>query len=372
MSFHGFVNTSPKKLNPSIIIIDEVQNIYNQKGLFFKRLKHFIDSKDCPIVIMSGTPIFDNATEINSIFSLMRIDHDGEITPEIIKDKLAGKVSYFPGAPDMTFPKVSMKIPKLLMSKHQSAAYSSNIQRELNKSGNIKESIADNNFYIKSRQNANVVFKNNIKGNQGLALLKSLNNIPTYSTKMAYVMPKLKNKLTMIYTTFTNEYGVLFITKVLDMMGFSNMKSTGTGKKRYAIWSGEESKVYKNKVQKTFNDPNNNKAELLQIIIGTPSIKEGVSLFRARQMFVFETYWNMPRLFQIFGRCNRYCSHKMLPKEDRKLTIHLLCSCSKNTKDKSPNNSIDLYMLDLAKKKLAETEPYIQAMMDCAVDKLVY
>ena len=58
-------------------------------------------------------------------------------------------------------------------------------------------------------------------------------------------------------------------------------------------------------------------------MLGSPSIKEGVSLLRVQQVHMMEPYWNMSRMLQIMGRAVRFCSHKDVPKNKRIVKIYL-------------------------------------------------
>jgi len=380
-SYNSFLNYKPKKA-PSIIIVDEVQNIYNRKGSFFKKINDMIhENPDVPVVIMSGTPFFDNSNEIQSIASLLRIDIEDDITPKRVEELFSGHVSFFAGAPAFTYPQVFVKKAILPMSSFQRSWYQKSVEAELKKNNDVKLHSIENDFYIKSRQKGNVVFPKGLTGRVGLEKLsakKIKESLKTYSVKMAYVMKKLHG-LSMIYTSFTNEYGILLIRKVLETYGFLDYMKHGPGKKRYAVWSGDESKIYKGKMRNIFNSMENDDASQIQVIIGSPAIKEGVSLFRLKNMFVMETYWNHSRLEQIYGRGNRFCSHKRLKKRDRKLNIYLLIATAEDLKKTNliksnitAMTSIDYYMLNIADQKRIEAEPYIKALMNCAIDKKIF
>lgn len=154
--FAKAVSTSgAKSVKGSIIIIDEVQNVNNQKGKYFNAILQWIEAHpDAPSVIMSGTPIFDTPTELYGLAKLLRIDVGGKnpngkdtkdtkyntgkeiintdvaMAPEDILRLFAGKVTYFAGAPDFTFPTVYVKTRKCLMSKHQARWYKSEVDRK--------------------------------------------------------------------------------------------------------------------------------------------------------------------------------------------------------------------------------------------------
>ena len=84
-------------------------------------------------------------------------------------------------------------------------------------------------------------------------------------------------------------------------------------------------------IKETFNNPKNNKGEMLKIIIGSSVLKEGVSFFRVRQLHVLEPWHNKSRLDQVIGRGLRHCSHKDLKPEDRNIEIFLYCATLSNT-----------------------------------------
>ena len=396
-SYNSFATAMSSGTAPDspIIIIDEVQNVdgggsgSGTTGVFFKHIRDYIDAhKKATVVVMSGTPIFDSPEELVNIARLLRIKIEGELTPEMIPGLFAGKVSYYEGAPSYTFPTANIKTVKCPMSAFQARWYSSEVAAERSKQGKLKYKHVANEFYVKSRQRSNVVFPGGTTGAAGLAeltpaLIKS--SLATYSCKYAAMMHRLrKNKLSFIYSSFTGPYGISCLRKVLHAHGYKDFAVDGPGPKRYAVFSGEETLKEKDKIRAVFNDPANDDGSRLQIVVGSPAIKEGVSLMRVRQIHVMEMYWNHSRLAQIFGRGVRYCSHKSLPREERDVSIYLYAAVDKRKrmserghasmpKNKyTPEESVDMYMLDIADEKRELAEPYISALIKCAVDKYIH
>jgi hypothetical protein len=369
MSYNKFVTSPPK--DASILIVDEVQNVDNSNGNTFKHIMRWIDlHPKCPVVLMTATPIFDSPEELRGIGMLLRVaDRDTNITPGVVRKLFAGKVSLYNGAPAFTFPEVKMRIVKCEMSTHQSSWYKKSVEAERNRNGKIRLVDAVDNFYIKSRQKSNVVYPNGLSSSDfGTS---HMDRLASYSTKIFELTNRLrKGKLAFIYTSFTGAYGIGFLTTVLDKLGYTNIKK-GVGKMRYAIWSGEQTMREKDNIRSIFNSEENDGGGKLQIIIGSPAIKEGVSLFRVRQVHILEAYWNHSRLEQIYGRAVRYCSHKRLPKEKRNVTIYIYCAYTGKGRP-IPEESIDLYMLMLADAKRKECKPYLDALAACAVDKNKY
>lgn len=368
-----------------LIIVDEIQNADNANGVFYKHILEWIkEHPKAVVVVMSGTPIFDSPEELVNIARLLRIDAPDDLTPKQIPALFAGKVSYFAGAPAFTFPETSIKIVKCPMSAFQAKWYRSEIAAERKDSGDLKYKAVPNNFYIKSRQRSNVVFPAGTTGSAGMteltsALIKS--SLATYSCKYAALVRRLrKNKLSFIYSSFTGPYGIGFLKRVLNVYGYVDFAVHGPGLKRYAVFSGEETMREKDRIRAVFNSAENDNGQRLQIVIGSPAIKEGVSLMRIMQVHVLELYWNWSRLAQIFGRAVRYCSHKTLPKEEREVKIYMYAaidrqkrkSLSSTGKTYTPDESVDMYMMNIADEKRERAEPYLAALIDCAVDRLIH
>ncbi len=371
-----------KHIHASIIIIDEVQNINNLSGVFFTSCLNWINANPTvPAVIMSGTPIFDRASEILGLALLLRIPLDHiephsliykPLLPSDITKKFDGKVSYFAGAPAYTFPKMIIKVKKLQMSKFQQRWYQSQVEAESTKFG-VKLKEITNDFYIKSRQRSNITYPNGLTGDEGLdALTPAIirQSLDVYSCKFAAIIKRLaKKQLSFVYTGFTGAGGIEALKKCLAVMGWQDYAVAGVGPKRYAVWSGDQSLGQKDKIRAIYNSPANNDGSQIQVVIGSPSIKEGVSLMRTREVHILEAYWNHSRLEQIYGRAVRYCSHKTLPKHDRDVTIYIYAAIAENAKITTPASSIDLYMLDMADKKRVLSEPIIDALIKIAVDR---
>ncbi len=367
MSYNKFLSTT-RLPEPSIIIVDEVQNICGPKSKVYNKLRDWVyEHPNVSIVVMSGTPLFDKPGDLTSIARMLRITD--EITPESIPRLFKNKVSYFPGAPAYTFPEVNIKILKLPMSKHQAHWYKLSVEAEY-KNNKLRLAEVSDDFYIKSRQKSNVVYPNGVNAGE-LSPATIRNSLGVYSCKLAAVVKRLKKgRLAFIYTGFTKAAGIALITHVLGTLGWKSLHKDGPGPLRYAIWSGDQTGKTKDLVRQLYNSPENDNGSRLQLVIGSPAIKEGVSLFRCRQVHILEAYWNHSRLAQVYGRAVRYCSHKTLPKEDRKVTIYIYAAyCPQAATDAGPLYSIDLYMLAMADEKKRINDEYTDALKKCSFDK---
>ena len=76
-SYHKFVDLSKNnkiKLNNTLLIIDEVQNMISETGTFHKTLKNMIDNSDdnTRIILLSATPMFDKPVEVAMTLNLLK------------------------------------------------------------------------------------------------------------------------------------------------------------------------------------------------------------------------------------------------------------------------------------------------------------
>jgi hypothetical protein len=212
---------------------------------------------------------------------------------------LYNTISYYKGAPDYTFPEKIIKYVNCRMSNFQ---YSSYQVIQNNKETVEHEDLFNlpNNFFINSRMVLNIAFPNKKKGIEGYNSLnkKIVNNLENFSIKFYKLINKLKKKSgnSFIYSNFKEYGGIYSLKKILEFFGYKDFKLHGPGKNTFALWSGDEKNEYKHIVKETFNHIDNYNGSSIKIILGSPSIKEGVSLLRVRNVHILEPYWNWSRL----------------------------------------------------------------------------
>ena len=135
-------------------------------------------------------------------------------------------------------------------------------------------------------------------------------------------------------------------------------------KNRFALFTGEEKHEDKEAVINIFNQYKNKDGDLIKIILGSPAMKEGVSLLRIREIHVIDIYWNMSRLQQIFGRGIRFCSHRDLAKKDREVNIFLYLALAPHRK----TLTVDEHILEMARKKEKLINEFYEVLQDNAID----
>jgi superfamily II DNA or RNA helicase len=392
------------KFSNSLLIIDEVQNIVSEHGTFYKTIYNAIKkAKNIKIVIMSATPIFDKPMELGLTLNLLLPKEDFEVGNKFndkyidyriinnlpqydiknenqLRLRLNGLVSYFGGAPSYVFPERKQKIIKCPMSKYQYDCYKTVQDKEgkINKLDLLK---LPNNFFIGSRIISNIAFPNKLVNKAGLnALTKramDMDNLQTYSTKYYEIMKRVfkSNGTIFIYSNFREYGGLISLIKILEYYGFKNFLTNGVGKNRYAIWSGEETQEQKEKFKEIFNSKDNYNGSKIKIILGSPAIKEGVTLLRVRHVHIIEPYWNMSRLEQVIGRAIRFCSHKDVDKEKRIVkvyiyiaTIPIELALKEKEYDKEATITVDEHIYNMATTKEKLSYKFEQVIKNSAID----
>jgi arsenate reductase-like glutaredoxin family protein len=399
-SYHKFValiqEEKIKKLNNTLLIIDEVQNMISMNGTFYKSLQKVVESSDdsLKIILLSATPMFDRPVEIALTLNLLKRDdllpitkfnqeymdittNSKEISYKAInmkdfRSKVKNLISYYRGAPPQAYPQAEFKTVRCNMSDFQYKSYLTSLSTEDKFiRGSFKNADILNmpqNFFLGPRFISNVSFPNKSIGEMGYSSFRGqalqIQNIGEYSIKFFKIYQKI-NKAdgpVFVYSNFKELGGIRCFVKFLEHHGWKNYKTHGEGKKRFALWSGDEPHHVKDEVKFIFNQKTNEDGSKIKIMIGSPSIKEGVSLLRVQQVHMMEPYWNMSRMLQIMGRAVRFCSHKDVPKSKRVVKIYLYLATYPGEK------TIDQYIWSLAKKKNKLINQFELALKESAFD----
>lgn len=396
-SYHKFVDLiydkKIKTLNNTLLIIDEIQNMISINGTFYNTLNNIIklSNNTLKLILLSATPIFDRPIEIaltlnllkNNLFSInsfnqdfLKIKNKGSdytaINLDIFKNKIINLISYYRGAPPQAYPSVTFKTVKCNMSSFQYKSYLTTLSSENNflkgSFKNVDILKLPQNFFLGPRIISNIAFPNKSIGELGYSSFVKNNlskkNIKIYSIKFYKILKQI-NKSTgpnFIFSNFKEYGGIKSIVTFLEYHGWKNYITFGEGKKRFAIWTGDENIKIKENIKNVFNQKSNYDGSKIKIMLGSPSIKEGVSLLRVEQVHILEPYWNISRMSQIMGRAIRFCSHKDLPKNKRNVNVYLYLSTYPNVK------TIDQYIWSLAKKKQILIQTFENVLKETAFD----
>ena len=410
-SYHKFINlVHENKINlkNTLLIIDEIQNMISLTGTFYKTLYNIINKTEnnlkktensLKLILLSATPMFDRPIEIGLTLNLLRplklfpvgSDFNNEflssihtdkgilykaVNMDLFKELSSGLVSYYRGAPPQAYPKMEFRIVKCVMNDFQYKSYLTVLSTSTNKNTSTSKSFKDvdilklpSDFLLGPRMISNIAFPNKSIGQVGFSSFKNdilqLSNVEKYSIKFYKILKKIKRSEgpIFVYSNFKDIGGLKSFVQFIEYHGFKNYKTFGEGKKRFAVWSGDETQILKEEIKSVFNQKDNQDGSKIKIMLGSPSIKEGVSLLRVDQVHILEPYWNMSRILQIIGRAIRFCSHKDVIKSKQLVKVYLYLSTHPKEKE-----SIDQYIWSLAKQKQKLIEQFEHVLKENAID----
>ena len=188
----------------------------------------------------------------------------------------------------------------------------------------------------------------------------------------------LKTKGTvMIYSNYVEMEGLQLLKVYLEFFGFVDMdkdsefdkNSLNPNKKlskdglRWCEFHGGIDKATRKLNKNIFNMTDNRYAKYCKIIMISPAGAEGINLNNVRQVHIVEPYWNEVRIEQVIGRALRFCQHKDLPLDERKVDVFRYKVIRKSGKE-----TTDQKMEDISRKKNNLLLSFIEAVKEAAVD----
>lgn len=407
-SYNKFVDLISKKsinLKNSILIVDEVQNMVSEYGIYYDTLYKAIHNapSNLRVVLLSATPMFDKPLEFALTMNLLRIPvefptgnefermfiktqynsktgkaYHSAKNLDLFKDMIKGYVSYFRGAPPYVFPESKIKYVSCKMSDFQHRSYLTVLEKE--KSSRDKKSkkqpftqgsILDlpNNFFIGTRIISNISFPNQDINEDGFNSLTgnhmSIRRLGTYSIKFLKIVKAILRSTgpVIVYSNFKEYGGLKTLARILEYHGYSNYTGYGEGTRRFATWTSDVKMQTREEIKAVLNQKSNYNGSKLRVLLLSPSGKEGLSLKNIRQIHILEPYWNWSRMLQIIGRGIRYCSHKDLPVEKRNVKVYIYLATHPSEK-----NTIDQYIAKMAQRKNKLIQEFEKAVKEAAID----
>jgi hypothetical protein len=188
----------------------------------------------------------------------------------------------------------------------------------------------------------------------------------------------LKTKGTiMVYSNYVVVEGLQLFKVYLNFFGFINIdddkefnknnleptkKLTKDGL-RYCEFHGGVSRETRDINKNIFNNSDNKYGKYCKIIMISPAGTAGINLSNVRQVHIMEPYWNEVRIEQVIGRAIRFCQHRDLPMEERKVDVFRYKMIRENG-----NITTDEKMEDISRKKNNLLISFIEAVKEAAVD----
>lgn len=348
MTFEGFRSAAQKSKDLRVwvenftkdrmIIVDEVHNLlsstYNKeeykkmlqahklgkaKGsitMLFKYLNAFAHAS-CKMLYMTATPVFDNIAQFRLLIEIMNPgspDIAATATIKQVIDKLRGRVSYFPGVSENAYPSLKYVEEKVVISHTQD-----NVMLDLQIAEDIPGSADESSeaFKIKQRMAGIACLPHNAKITPA-HFDEILNDIDEYAPKVKALVnniTKLRGKH-VVYSTFI-AHGLDIVEAAMRRKGWvswkdvsdnADLQKTKRGKV-YAVWDGRTTDADKLTLKAIVNSKENMTGSHIRVVLGSPSIKEGVSFKHIQHLHLLDPVWNSSAKHQVEGRASRYCSH---------------------------------------------------------------
>jgi hypothetical protein len=356
------INATLKKFTKNrILIIDEFHNlianeiqedtiddIYNKNMLKIKTkdpiralIMRYIAKyahNTCKMFFLSATPVFDNYRQFIELIKLLNKDQikNSKDLNKLIP-YLKGKISYYNSDDRSNFPSVLYDKLEIPLSNDQFKKMLS-LQNYENNDGDNDDD--EESFMIKQRQ-------------IGIALSDDadivIKNLDKYSPKLKMLF-KLINKNEGKHLIYSNFVGhcLKIIQNYLDNNGWSNYLSGQKNKyKSYVLWDGTLKDKDKIKIKEILNSKNNIDGNKIRVILGSPSIKEGISFKHIQHLHQIDPVWNISAKNQIEGRCIRFKSHADISSNDKHLkrtvVVHnYICVAPDGKKKTSDDNENDI------------------------------
>lgn len=343
----------------SMIIIDEVHNLITDKyklkeakkvltegkmekpikgmnAVLLKMLTTFADPS-CKFLFLTATPIFDNIAQMREL--VIAMDPDVQLPSaqstklNHIIEALRGKVSYFPGTSDNAYPAVEHVTHSIPLSRLQdidtNAVQIENdggpitVALQNRHKGGGNDEVSDDlseSFLAKQRQIA-------ISCTKDAEVAAS--DLKKYAPKVLEIVKTIeKNKgKHLVFSNFIKA-GLDIVAAALVRRGWKHFGEEGAQKgKVFAFWGGSTSDSNKQLIKVIANNKKNILGDDIRVILGSPSVKEGVSFKHIQHMHMLDPVWNTSAKDQVEGRAIRYCSHiDIIPevhKLERKVIVHL-------------------------------------------------
>ena len=387
MSHNGFAKGQPK-LDNSLVVIDEVQNIVSSSGSTYKTFFNMLvtkNPKNLHVVLLSATPMFDQPHEIALTLNLLNLPKPLPVlkfyTEFLAKnqelknekkfiDSIKGYVSAFKGISPNAYAKRTDTTLLCNMSAHQLGSYTKSAQ------GLTMNNVAFSQAFLSGpRVSSNIVYES---GGFGTAyrpkdpqLQKQLanDNLKKLSAKFYKCLEfiqKVKGP-TFVYSNFVAAGGINDFALALKANGYIEInalkrKPRSAGKRFGVFRTGKDKE--NTALVALFNSPENKDGTILKAILGSPAMKEGISLKNTRSVHLLDPYWNKSRTEQIIGRAIRFCSHVSLPVDQRHVHVYHYVSNIQNQKRKT----VDQHIMNMSNNKAVLVQKFETLLYKSAVD----
>ena len=346
-------------LNKSILIIDEVHNLF--RPLATQRQQHeylekqLLDPKRFPklkIVILTATP-GDNIPDVIKLLNIVRDpSHSSIVAPNIedandvrgFKNDIRGLISFFDMSSDLTkFPQVidhePIKYPMSMTQFNRYVEAYNEVKSDARDFKKLAKRNQANKYWAAPRRYANTLF--NFDKDMALS---------DFSSKMPALLENIQKAPSAkhyVYSAFFENrgyggHGILAIANELDKLGYSKLtvkeakkynalNDTPPKKLRYVLAISNEigdegsSSAGKNlhELIKIYNSSANKDGEYIHVFLASQGFNEGIDLKGVRNIHFFEPLVTWASDKQTLGRAARYCSHADLDRDKGEWAVNI-------------------------------------------------
>jgi hypothetical protein len=237
------------------------------------------------------------------------------------------------------------------------------------------KSDAGSTYRIKSRQYSNFWLKEDEKVSEEM-----FERLDTHSPKFKAILDNIHKhdkQHGMIFSSFVRGFGLTWFAMVLEFDGYIRYNPhefepvNGSKAKRYAYITGDMKIEERSSVLNAFNSKENKDGSVIQLLLGSPAMSEGVDTKRIRHVHLMESLWHFSAIDQIIARAVRFGGHDDLPVDQRDVQPYIYLSDYPTgaKKKEEPTTDVMLYYKSLKKKIINDKffKTLIEASIDCGI-----
>lgn len=356
-----------KLVKNKVVIIDEIHNMinvmYNAQHLaiiasgakpklrslpavntiLIKTMVTYAE-KSTRFIFLTATPVFDNTKQFGELVRIMNPSATVNVQPhdknalQTMMKLLAGRVSYFPGSSPVAYPSVSYINHDILPSVYQLKILE--YVRSLSGDAEGNEEQLSNSFFSLERRASILAYidedlddsdDSDYHTTFDETIKLAIRNPQKYMPKIGQLIENI-NDLPgkhLVYSNFV-QYGTDLVARILSMSGWVNILDVLSGRvaggspyKCYAMWDGATKDTEKDAIKTIMNSVDNMDGKLIKVVLGSPSMKEGVSFKHIQHFHLLDPVWNQSTKTQVEGRAIRFCSHFDIPLNHPTLKRHV-------------------------------------------------
>lgn len=420
------VNKVSEEYNNCIFIVDEAHDLRvdsekkeSNKMTYQSLCQLFQKIKKTRLVLMTGTPMYDNSKELLALMSML---HTGNENYDMVKDKpiselLHNRVSYYyhkGDKPSMKYVETDLGKQlrennitryKLVVLQMRGKQLQMHIQNSSD--GKDAELKVENSFMRKLQAISLAVtddYEDLVKKsvetiNQQLYdengrsykfnkryttfFMDKINTsaMKDYSIKFHYMAKKINEceGTVYIFSELVEGLTTRFFIALLLLMGYEIAGNTISmkkpGKRMLILTANETINDIGSMSRKLdlFNSDKNVKGDYIKIIIGSTVSSQSLTFKNVRQVHILTPHWNIKKIDQVETRVVRIGSHELLEEEDRNVDIYRYVALATPVKDIirdgfDKKDSTDLYKYIISEGKEHTIKDLEEQLIDNSID----